>query len=157
MSTVWRLVPPAYATSLDGQGSRLIGGRWNSVGQSMLYTSSHLSLSVLEVFVHFSTEQRDNLPEMVAVRIHVPDDAETSEISSADFETLMGSPDPMAACQAVGDEWLARGADLVFKAPSVLIPEELNVMLNPLHPEMRRVHVESGRPFRFDPRLVRPM
>jgi hypothetical protein len=44
---------------------------------------------------------------------------------------------------------------LVLKAPSVLIPEELNVMLNPMHAEMRRVHIERSRPFRFDPRLIR--
>jgi RES domain-containing protein len=154
MATVWRLSSPTYAYALDGEGNRVTGARWNLPGRPMVYTSSHLSLSVLEVFVHFSSELRDNLPNLMAVRIHVPDDAAASEIGSAQFESLMEGPDPSAACQVVGDEWLARGAELMLKAPSVLIPEELNVMLNPMHLDMRRVRIESGRDFRFDPRLL---
>lgn len=156
MATVWRLSSLTYAYLLDGEGNRVTGARWNLPGRPMVYTSSHLSLSVLEVFVHFSPELRDSIPEMVAVRIHVPDDAGTSEISSAQFESLMAAPDPSAACQAIGDEWLARGAELVLRAPSVLIPEELNVMLNPKHSEMRRVQIERSRRFQYDPRLLRP-
>jgi RES domain-containing protein len=155
MATVWRLSSPTYAYLLDGEGNRVTGARWNLPGRPMVYTSSHLSLSVLEVFVHFSSELRDNLPEMVAVRVHVPDDAGTREISSTQFESLMAAPDPLAVCQATGDQWLADCVELVLKAPSVLIPEELNVMLNPMHAEMRRVRVEGSRPFRFDPRLIR--
>lgn len=155
MATAWRLSSPSYAYALDGEGNRVTGARWNLPGRPMVYTSSHLSLTVLEVFVHFSTELRDNLPGMVAVRIHVPDDAGTTEINSAEFESLMATPDPSVACQVVGDKWLAKGTELVLKAPSVLIPEELNIMLNPIHPDMRRVRIESSRQFRFDPRLIR--
>jgi RES domain-containing protein len=155
MATAWRLSTPAYAYSLDGEGNKVTGARWNLPGRPMVYTSSHLSLSVLEVFVHFSQDLRDDLPEMLAVRIHVPDDAGLSEIGSAHFERLMGAPDPLAACQVVGDKWLARGTELMLMAPSVLIPEELNLMLNPVHPQMHRVRIESSRPFRFDPRLIR--
>ncbi len=154
MSAVWRLTPPAYARLLDGEGSRIAGGRWNSQGRALLYTSSQLSLSVLEVFVHFPPELRDSLPELEAVRIAVPDDASVTEISIRQFESLVADPNPLAACRAIGDEWLARGSDLVLKAPSVVVPEELNVMLNPAHARMREVTIESYRQFRFDPRLV---
>lgn len=157
MAAVWRLTPPAYARLLDGEGSRIAGGRWNSPGRPLLYTSSHLSLSVLEVFVHFPPELRDNLPELEAVRIVVPDDVGAVEVSLGQFEGLMAAPDPLAACRATGDEWLARGSDLILKAPSVVVPEEMNVMLNPGHVRMREVRIESSRRFRFDPRLVRSM
>jgi hypothetical protein len=110
----------------------------------------------LEAFVHLPQELRDELPDMEAVRLDVPDDAGASDVSRTQLERLMAAPDPLGACQAVGDRWLSAGADLVFKAPSVLIPEETNVMLNPLHPDMRRVRIVSTRPFRFDPRLTRP-
>ena len=42
----------------------------------------------------------------------------------------MGSRDPLAACQKIGDDWLARGSDLVLRAPSVVIPEEFNTKSN---------------------------
>ena len=155
MAAVWRLTPPTYARLLDGEGSRIAGGRWNSPGLPLIYTSTHLSLSVLEVFVHFPPELRDSLPDLEAVRIAVPEGASMSEVSIGQFEDLMASPDPLSACRAFGDEWIARGSHFVLKAPSVVIPEELNVMLNPAHAQMREVRIESSRQFHFDPRLTR--
>lgn len=154
MATVWRLTPPAFARMLDGEGSREPGGRWNSPGGRVVYTSSHLSLSVLEVYVHIAPSLRDELPDFEAVRINVPDDASALDISIEQFERLMAERDSMAACQAAGDDWLSRGSDLVFRAPSVLVPEEINIMLNPAHPRMKDVSILSARRFRFDPRLA---
>ena len=54
----------------------------------------------------------------------------------------------------MGDEWLDRNAELVLEAPSILIPEETNLILNPEHPRMREVKIASTRAFHFDPRLV---
>jgi RES domain-containing protein len=152
MATVWRLAPPAFAHLLDGEGSRIAAGRWNSPGRQVMYTSAHLSLSVLEVYVHIAPALRDDVPEFEAVRLDVPDDAGVTNVSLEQFERLMASRDPLAACQSVGDDWTSRGGDLVLRAPSVLVPEELNVMLNPAHPRMREVKIRSSRRFRFDPR-----
>jgi RES domain-containing protein len=134
MATVWRLATPAHARQLGGEGNRVTGARWNSPGRPTLYTSSHLSLSVLEAFVHLPGELRDDLPELEAISIQVPEDAGTSEVTSKQFDKLMAAPDPFAACQAIGDQWLARGVDLVLKA-----------------------RIVSSRRFRFDPRLARPV
>ncbi len=153
MTTVWRLAPPAFAHLLEGEGSRIAGGRWNSPGRQVLYTSAHLSLSVLEVYVHIAPALRDDMPEFEALRIDVPDDAGMTNVSIDQFERLMASRDPLAACQSAGDDWTSRGVDLVLRAPSVLVPEDLNLMLNPAHPRMHEVAIRSSRRFRFDPRL----
>jgi len=154
MASVWRLVPPRFAHFLDGEGSRSLGGRWHSPGGRVLYTSSHLSLCVLEVYVHIPTEERDELPEFEALRINIPDDTSRTEVSLQHFQQLMEDADPLGACQAVGDEWLSRGKDLILQAPSVVVPEETNVMLNPAHPRTRDVSIIASRKFRFDPRLA---
>ena len=154
MPIVWRLVPPEFARMLDGEGSRIPGGRWNSPGGRVVYTSSHLSLCVLEVYVHIAPELRDSLPELEAVRISVPDDASRVEISSDRFARLTARVDPLAACRRIGDDWLSRGSHLMLEAPSVLVPEEFNFMLNPEHSRMREVRIVSSRRFRFDPRLA---
>jgi RES domain-containing protein len=156
MATVWRLTPPAYARLLDGEGSRLAGGRWNSPGCPLVYTSTHLSLSVLEVLVHFPPELRDNLPELEATQLSVPDNAGATEIPLDQFRGLLADGQPLSTCRAFGDEWVARGSALVLKAPSVLVPEELNVMINPAHSGMREVTIVSSRRFHFDPRFTRP-
>jgi RES domain-containing protein len=154
MATVWRLTPPQFAHMLDGEGSREAGGRWNSPGRRAVYTSSHLSLCVLEVYVNLPPELRVELADFEAVRINVPDDAIGTEISIEQFASLMTSSDPLAACRAVGDNWLARGSDLVLQAPSGPVPEDPNIVLNPAHPRMREISIVSTRRFLFDPRLA---
>ena len=121
----------------------------------MVYASEHLSLCVLEVYVHLAPAQRNALPEFEAVRISVPDDAGTTHVSINELKELLSAPDPASACRFAGDRWLAAGADLMLTAPSVIVPEELSIMLNPAHPRMRDVAIVSTRRFRFDPRLVR--
>ena len=66
----------------------------------------------------------------------------------------MAGPDPIAASRRVGDDWLVRGDTLVLEVPSVLVPEETNVILNPAHERMREVKIVSTRAFHFDPRLM---
>jgi len=61
---------PAY----DGEGARLVGGRWNSKGVRVLYMSENRSLAVSEVLVHLSGELPDkyllgsaDIPEHIPV------------------------------------------------------------------------------------------
>ena len=49
---VFRLAKKQYTHKLSGEGAELYGGRWNSVGTPMLYTSESRSLALLELAVH---------------------------------------------------------------------------------------------------------
>jgi len=155
MPVVWRLTAPAYADVLTGEGNRVVGARWNSPGRGVVYTSAHLSLAILETYVHLAPAQRETLAEFEAVRISVPDDAGATRVSTDAFNALLSTSDPESACRAVGDRWLAAAADLMLVAPSVVVPEEANIMLNPAHPRMRKVAIVSARRFHFDSRLAR--
>jgi RES domain-containing protein len=42
---------------------------------------------------------------------------------------------------------------LAIRVPSVIIPEEFNILLNPHHVAYESVIWSEPRPFRFDPRL----
>jgi RES domain-containing protein len=151
---VWRLSPPALARALDGAGNRIVGARWNSPGHGVVYTCVHLSLCVLETHVHFPASQRLSLPQFEAVRLDVPDNAGISEISLLEWSDLLSTADHEGACRSRGDQWLMEFRDLVLIAPSVVVPEDHNVMLNPEHPRMRDVSIVSTRRFNFDPRLL---
>jgi RES domain-containing protein len=111
---------------------------------------------VLETYVHLPFLLRDDLPEMEAVGISVPNRSGMATVSMGQFKALMAGPDPLGACQAIGEDWLSRGDDLVLQVPSVVVPQENNVILNTQHRQMREVLIVSKEPFRFDPRLVRP-
>jgi RES domain-containing protein len=154
MALVWRLAGPEFAEQLDGEGSGLEGGRWNPAGLQALYTSEHLSMSVLEVYVHLPPQMRDVLPVLTAVQISVPDSAGMMRVTTERLTELLATPDPLAACRAIGAAWIGRSVDLVLQVPSVIVPEETNFVLNPAHPHMGEVKIVSTRPFRFDPRLM---
>jgi RES domain-containing protein len=154
MPLAWRLTPPEFHTELDGEGARLFGGRWNSPGLRALYMSSHLSLSVLETYVNIPLLLRNSLPAYQAVRISIPDNASTVRVSPAQLAELLTTPDPVAASRSIGDDWITRRESLVLQVPSVLVPEEDNLIVNPEHPRARDVRIIGTRAFHFDPRLA---
>ena len=61
---------------------------------------------------------------------------------------------PARAAREVGDAWAREKRSAILAVPSVLIPEELNFLLNPAHPEFKRIRVGKPVPFTFDSRLV---
>jgi RES domain-containing protein len=156
MALVWRLSPTAYAETLDGEGNRIFGARWNSPGRGVVYTCATLSLCVLETYVHFSPVQREQIPDFEAVQISVPDDAGTRRVQAKEFENILADDDRSIAFRRIGDSWLADSGELALIAPSVVVPEDMNVMLNPVHPRMKDVTIAQRRRFQFDPRLVVP-
>jgi RES domain-containing protein len=148
---VWRIARQRFLT-LDGEGARLNGGRWNSEGIPVVYASSTLSLAALEYLVHVDVE--DVPADLCALEIDVPDDAPVEEVALSslpdDWNRVEDHPD----CLARGDDWARRGAALALRVPSAVIPAETNVLLNPRHPQMERVRVVSIETFAFDRRLL---
>ena len=150
---VWRITRRAYQ-ALDGEGARLNGGRWNSAGRAVIYTSQSLSLAALEYLVHVDPLVAPS--DLVAMEIEVPDDpglgviAEAAHFPSGDWR---GYPAPEWQAE-LGDEWLKDGTVLWFAVPSAIVPEERNVLIDPRHARMKDVRVVSTRPFGFDKRLL---
>ncbi len=154
MALIWRLVPPEFANELNGKGNIRWGARWNSPGRGVVYASFNLSLCVLESFVQLPTPLRIELPAMAAVRVDIPDDAPTREVTLADLPSDLAGGQSARRCREIGDDWLAAAEHLVLTAPSFVVPRELNVMINPAHPLMNRVKIIATEHFRFDPRLA---
>lgn len=149
--TVWRLVRRERA-GLDGEGARLYGGRWNSPGTAVIYTSGTLSLAVLEYLVHLNP---DKMPAaLVSIAGHVPDtlvlDHITVEILPRNWNELTLQP----VTQSIGTRWVTTGRSAVLQVPSVVIPHESNYVLNPRHPEFAAITWSSPEPFVFDRRLL---
>lgn len=118
------------------------GGRWNPIGTPMLYTSEHLSLACLEVLVHVDKGQ-------------LPRDYVWSKAELPGMPEMMGAGNmqSISACQAVGGDWIRDAKQLAVRVPSVVIPEEFNVLVNPNHNAYDALVWSEPRPFRFDPRL----
>jgi RES domain-containing protein len=152
MPIVWRLADPRFADDLEGSGNRLHGARWNSPGRGVVYCSENLSLCVLETSIHLNPAMRRSLPPRTAIRIEIQDDAEETLIDTLPTDL---DPDRLAQwCRQTGDRWLSEARTVVLRAPSLIVREEHNIMLNPAHPRMRRVRIADMQPFMFDERLV---
>ena len=148
MGLVWRLADPRFATDLEGSGNRIHGARWNSPGRGVLYTSENLSLCVLETLVHLPGALRVKLPQRLAIKIEYPDDAVVLELRALP-ETARATK-----CRDTGDRWLDGGEALVLKAPSIVVPQENNLMFNPAHPRMSEVRITRTELFQFDARMA---
>jgi RES domain-containing protein len=148
---VWRITRRAYQ-ALDGEGARLNGGRWNSEGVPVVYTSHALSLAALEYLVHVDINEAPS--DLVALEIDVPDDIDVSEVRIRDLPPDWNRVEEHPACIAAGDDWAAAARTLALRVPSAVIPHESNVLLNPRHPDAGRIRGLAVHDFVLDPRLL---
>jgi RES domain-containing protein len=156
MAMVWRLTRPEFAAELSGEGNATTGARWNSPGRGVVYASFNLSLCVLESFAHLPPLLRINLPEMTAVKIEIPDEASRLSIDLADLPPDLIGSEAEERCRQLGDGWLTAQEQLICTVPSIIVPQERNMMINPAHQLMAEVKIVSTERFRFDPRLATP-
>lgn len=147
---VWRLAKARHS-ELDGEGARRRGARWNPRGMAMVYAASTLSLAALEVLVHTDVSQAPE--DLIATPIEIPDSILHEEIAESSLLRNWRETPPPERLQAIGFEWKKRGSSAALGVPSVVIPSEQNWLLNPDHPDFKKIVPGKPQPFHFDPRL----
>jgi RES domain-containing protein len=147
---VYRITTTLFANDINGEGSRLNGGRWNQEGVACIYTSATRSLALLEYSCHVALRV---LPRALSfVTFEVPD----SSIKWFSVAELPGDwkADPYpGSAQLFGTKWLTTKSFLLFAIPSVVIEEEFNYIINPIHPDMKKVRIVNTRDFAYDVRV----
>ncbi len=149
--TAWRITSEKYAeTAFSGEGAKEHGGRVNSPGTPVVYTSESISLATLELLAKVGRRQR------LSDRIVFPVAFDTSQVISYEERNLPESWDARPygpASQQVGDEWVQSEASLVLRVSSVVVPAEDNYLINPGHSEFGGLEIGGPRPLKPDPRL----
>jgi RES domain-containing protein len=152
--TVWRLLKTRFLQhAFDGEGARLYGGRWNSPGEPVVYTSATVSLAVLELFANV---QRSELLISYSLLSCSFDETLHSEVGLSDLPSNWRTSPPPAELQTIGDAWLRTGRSAVLRVPSAVIEHESNYLLNPAHRDFKRIKRSPAEPFTFDLRLIKP-
>jgi RES domain-containing protein len=150
MRQAWRIVKAKHAgTAFSGEGAAHTGGRWNSRGVRVVYTSSTRSLAALENLVHLNPPI---LFHYVAFRVRF-DSALLEKLAHSLPDDWREQPPPPST-RALGDRWASEARSAVLEVPSVIIPGEVNYLLNPAHPQFRKIIIGKAEPFAFDPRLL---
>lgn len=141
----WRLARRKFA-ALDGVGASVFGGRWNPPGQTVVYSAENLSLALLEVIVHLELALDWLPPDYVKIELQIPDNVRIEEHASL--------PRNARAMQEIGRRWRHAGDSVGLFVPSVIVPEEKNLLLNPEHRDFTRIQKARPRPFKIDLRLL---
>ncbi len=152
MTIAWRLVKWTHRRSaFDGEGARLAGGRWNLPGSTVVYASGSLALAALETFVHIGRAAMEL--RFAAIRIVIPEDVSIEKLTIQDLPPRWRSEPPLLDTMQMGTHWAQQLRSPILRAPSVIIPQEDNLILNPSHKDFRRLTIGLPDPFTFDPRL----
>jgi RES domain-containing protein len=145
---VWRIVKTKYSENMfSGEGAAKFGGRWNSQGTRVAYTSQSLSLAALELLVHLEAASVKN--RFVCACAEIPEDI---LIESIDPSLVDRSQEEL---QAIGDRWISSQSSAVLSVPSAVISVENNYLLNPSHDDFHRIIFNQPQEFKLDSRLVK--
>ncbi len=149
---VYRIAKQKYINDLTGIGAKTVGGRWNPKGVAVLYTSTTAALSALEVLAHLPAAYFPD--DMAIATIEVPDSLITQISREQLPKNWKQIPAPIEI-QSFAMEWINEEKYLGIKVPSIIIPNEKNILINPLHPKFNKIKLISIEPFSFDTRLLK--
>ncbi|MEO6894284.1 MAG: RES family NAD+ phosphorylase [Ginsengibacter sp.] len=149
---LYRISQEKFAEDLSGNGSRLFGGRWNSEGYYALYTSFTRSLALLETLAHTPAKMLD-IKDYQLITLFVPDDAGIEKIKLSSLPKFWDAPDTRSFTKKLGDKFLSERLKLLLEVPCVMMPEEVNFVINPLHKDMHKVKIVHSRRIYFDKRV----
>lgn len=148
---VFRLTRSKYDDPLSGIGAALRGARWNSLGVELLYTASNRSLAMAEVAVHLTLA---TLPkDFQMVTIEIPDDIRMIQLETCDLSPNWNAFPPVRSSQSIGDNFVREGSGCILRLPSVVTKGDYNVLINPHHPDFKRIRMVAKEPFPFDKRI----
>jgi RES domain-containing protein len=154
---LWRIASETRqygAADLSGAGAAAKPGRWNAIGEAVLYAAPTIAMAVLETAAHIDDA---GLPQnRFVVRIDVPEKMWRARITlGVDALPVTWTAIPAGrASVGVGSRWIREGASVLLEIPSVIVPEETVVALNATHPEIERLKATVVRRFDY-PRLFR--
>lgn len=147
----YRIAAQAYIGDVTGSGAKLFGGRWNPVGLPCIYASTHLSLALLEKFVH--AEFRENMERLALLRIHIPDNDKL--VFRTDERLLKKNwADDFGYTRWIGEQVLGDPSTIAFTVPSAIVPDERNVILNPQADDFTQIELLAPVDFTTDLRLL---
>ena len=108
---------------------------------------------MLEYFVHLDPD--DPPDDLVFAIADVPDDLSCDRVEagkmSANWRAIPAPPE----LAQIGDEFARRGEHLLLIVPSALAVSENNWLINPQHPDFKKIVVHPAESLRYDPRMFR--
>jgi RES domain-containing protein len=149
MPSLWRLY--RHGPGLDGIGGLFADGRWHTQGQRVVYFGGSAAIVVLERLAHTDSDLLPN--DLQLARFEFPEPV--LEAKADEFGRLSADwTQDEDHTRLIGSRWRLGGSSCLLAVPSAIVPEERNFVLNPEHPDAKRLRLVRKRRFTFDPRLI---
>ncbi len=150
---VYRIAGKKFIHDMSGEGARLYGGRWNSKGTSVLYTSTNRSLATIEYLVHLPMAV---IPADVCIaELSLPTEAGMDAVDINDLPSGWWEyPAPLELAET-GDRFIRENSGLSLKVPSAIVKGEWNVLINPRHSLFSSIEIAEIEEYVFDSRLFK--
>lgn len=143
--TVWRITTRRFADqAFSGEGARLYGGRWNKVGQSVIYTAASRSLALLEMLV----QDEPLRANYVLIPGYLPSSVGIEKLDSNNLPHGWRTHAGRQVLHSIWMEWLRESRSCVLAVPSAVVPAELNFLINPMHLDFQ--YIKLGEPETLD-------
>ena len=146
---LYRLGSCQYLNNLSGEGARIYGGRWNSVGIAAVYFTTSKALAVLECLVHLPPRLLPSNFCMAKFECNL----HFHEIKEITLPNGWNSFPFLVDVQAIGDNFLKNHELSLLKVPSAIIKGEFNFILNPQKITTNKIICKENEVFSFDERL----
>lgn len=150
---LWRIAAETRkysADDLSGAGAAARPGRWNDDAQPIVYAAPTIAMAVLETAAHVDDA---GLPlNRFLVRIEIPDDAwkAREDLDAATLSPAWAAIPAGRASVRTGSDWLTSVRTLILAVPSVIVPEERAALINPAHPDAKKLTATVVRPFAYN-------
>jgi RES domain-containing protein len=143
---LWRI---SRHLDLSGTGGLRLPGRWHHVGHPVVYLATSPAAALLEVCVH--TSANDVPPSFTLLRVEAPEDLSISEIDPATLPPDWPSRQDLT--RDLGTKWLQGRSSALLRVPSAIVPDTVNVLFNPLHPQAAMCTIVGSSAYPFDLRI----
>jgi RES domain-containing protein len=145
----WRIADRRFDV-FSAIGASLVGGRWNSPGLGVIYSSQSYSGAMLECLAHAGIGR---VPRThVAIEIVITDAVSVEQHDEGSLPAGWDDAD-LHVARAFGDAWIRERRTAVLVVPSVVARREVNLLLNPQHPDFKKIVAGTPEPVVWDARL----
>ena len=136
---------------LTGIGAAIDGARWNSPGTKIIYTTDSRALALAELSVHLTAGLI--FDDYVMLTIQIPDDISIEELDPKTLPSNWNQHPYTKLTQKTGNDFILRNTSPVLKTPSAVVPGDFNYLINPAHPDFKKINILETVDFPFDDRL----
>lgn len=150
---VFRLSRKRFSDNLSGKGAAKYGNRWNSKGTEMIYCAANRALAMAEVAVHVNPAILPS--DFMMLEIDIPKTITIQQMEENKLPYNWAIFPHLLSSQKIGGNFIAENKFAVLKVPSAVVKGDYNLLLNPFHPDFKKIEIVDSYEFLFDRRLFR--